>query len=62
VISVRKLLAIALISGALIVSASAVFADEHASGAASIDQNGPSGGGYWVDPQGMLLVADTQSQ
>ena len=58
----RKLLAIVLVGGALIVSASAAFADNTTDGTTLTTDQNPSSTGYWVDQQGTPLEPNTQAQ
>ncbi len=59
----RKILAIVLLGGALIVSASAAFANGPTSTAQlSMDQPTGQTGGTWIDQQGTPLVPNQQAQ
>lgn len=58
----RKLLAIVLMGGALIVCASAAFANGTTGATQSIPGQNSGQNGPWVDPQGMPLAPATQTQ
>jgi len=58
----RKFLAVVLMGGALIVSASAAFADNATDRTALTTGQNPSSSGYWVDQQGTPLEPNTQAQ
>jgi len=51
-----------LMGGALIVSASAAFADNATDRTALTTGQNPSSSGYWVDQQGTPLEPNTQAQ
>lgn len=58
----RKLLAIVLMGGALIVSASAAFADNATNGTDLSSGQNASSSGYVVDQQGTPLAPNVQAQ
>jgi len=58
----RKLLAIVLVGGALIVSASAAFADNTTDGTTLTTDQNPSSTGYWVDQQSTPFAPSPQAQ